>query len=658
METININDTGNVFVGKLNSNFANAGSGDIDQLTKTYPPADINTAQTPYMDGFFALRIRTSDNTWRRIGGSMYGQISFIGNFAGRQIKVTAPVGQSSYYAFLYDGEGIAELATPHFCVGESGVITVEAGASVIDDVPSDCKFLYVMCAAEGGTPNYPQVEFIVSADAYLDDKIDAEINDSFGEFDEEVDWSEYELISNVIQQSNVWSTSTTTNANHYLIPLDGVSKITAIGGDDSVIAFLNGTEIYGVPSYALDHFARISVGSTGTTYNITRDMKYLYVRAFDDNGGDHRPAKLVLTKKAAASGGGSADGKSELQKWIDEALFNEYRYYYGTPLVLLQATDLHGSLTAARKYVEVYNELQDIIDVPIHTGDSVEGAFASDFTFWATAGMDFVLNMIGNHDSRAGSSWSGAPKADVYDRYIAPYVDDWNVVQPTGVDDSSSNYYKVCYYYKDFSEQKIRLIVFDSMYHDTYEDTWFENVLTDARTNGLAVAVCSHYQVGAIVSEWQKTAFASYTYKNEEPESSLSLNDVPAQLIDAFVEAGGIFLCWISGHRHIDDMGWLDEHPNIFNIILEKSSSNRGATIESDYRTHDGSRSYGTESAYSFNLIFLFAYANKDGETPIPFPKVKVIRLGNTKDQNLRRKERVAIDVAPETKAIIGPIG
>lgn len=128
----------------------------------------------------------------------------------------------------------------------------------------------------------------------------------------------------------------------------------------------------------------------------------------------------------------------------------------------MLLSADIHNDVPSGKtdsprmlSIIEYLNAV-DAFDAGILLGDIVSDNWDNQFRHAhaiSLAEKPFLV-VIGNHDVGAGSTTSGYTDIDdVYDKYYAPTIEyaDLSVSEHTG---------KNTYYYKDFSEQKIRIIV------------------------------------------------------------------------------------------------------------------------------------------------------------------------------------------------------
>lgn len=200
--------------------------------------------------------------------------------------------------------------------------------------------------------------------------------------------------------------------------------------------------------------------------------------------------------------------------------------------------------------------------------------------------------------------------------------MENWGVTQPENADTLGK-----CYYYKDYPEKGIRLIVLDNMVmegenYDESQITWFQEVLADALDNNLAVVGAKHYSCHVVPFEgaW-----------HERNCVDMSACNVFYNAVDSFISNGGSFICWICGHSHYNVLGTVENHPNQLNITVGSCSVDNY-----QYTTREGA------AQDCFNLIS-FDTTQK---------RIKVLRVGNTIDWKLRKHEMLCINY--NTKTII----
>lgn len=295
--------------------------------------------------------------------------------------------------------------------------------------------------------------------------------------------------------------------------------------------------------------------------------------------------------------------------------------------LVLAHLSDIHGDGPNLGRIVRFTAAYKDYIDDVVCTGDisrdnASKNGVEEDFSWWASNGGEIVLMTIGNHDTNVvvgtTSNWRDFGKVNTYNKYFAPFIENWGVTQPT---DAATN--GKCYYYKDYPAYNIRVIALDCMYYDADHDTWFIDVLADARTKGYAVIVMAH-------------ALGTGGEEIECTYSAINTNAGPAILdsgeyvfctnvhsrIDDFITAGGTFICFLGGHYHRDLFGLVQgtEHKQLYSLAACAGSYAPG-------RDFDGT--LGTRSQDCFNIVAI------DPALKL----VKLFKVGCQYDNYMRQK-------------------
>lgn len=185
---------------------------------------------------------------------------------------------------------------------------------------------------------------------------------------------------------------------------------------------------------------------------------------------------------------------------------------------------------------------------------------------------------------------------AQTYQKYFAPYIANWNVICDTDT----------TYYYKDYTEKKIRLIALDVMHQTADQLTWFVNTLASALTEELHVIVALHCRAHWLMTKfevpWDDYLIAPGT--NWEDTSSYTRSNYPSNIsndyasaLDTFIANGGNFVCWIHGHTHYRLFRKLTTHTN----QLDVSVANAG-TAYAD--TSVWEREKGTQTMDDFNIL------------------------------------------------------
>lgn len=308
------------------------------------------------------------------------------------------------------------------------------------------------------------------------------------------------------------------------------------------------------------------------------------------------------------------------------------YRTQISQHLVLLHFSDMHISSDSNTKMnlsrvLEFYNAYSDKIDDILHTGDTVRDNWDDTLTEWdAIDGTENILNVIGNHDVKPGTSVTPT-LPQIYNKFISPYVSNWGVTQPTNAATNGR-----CYWYKDYTSAKIRLIGLDIMLEveerfssteRAAQRTWLETVLGDAMTNDYAVVIAQHYP--SFLTPLEGSTF------NTPPLFPIG-NELAylAPIVQDFIDDGGEFVCWLAGHTHRDCVGTLyNVENNITTNYTQLMFCVDTAKISSAVGWSDSVREYGKKSQDCMNLVSIDRYSKT-----VTFYRIgcNLNRLGMTK--------------------------
>lgn len=278
----------------------------------------------------------------------------------------------------------------------------------------------------------------------------------------------------------------------------------------------------------------------------------------------------ILLCLSVFAYGKTMAEYNPQFEDYMVQALKarnNKANLYFNCvkPFALFHFSDIHGGGEELSRLLEFYKTYNKYFDDMIHTGDNVAGNFKDDFTFWEKAGAGKVLNCIGNHDSalwteKDGFNWTYHKDKELYDRYFAPYIKDWNVVCDGHT-----------YYYKDYPEKTIRLIVINVMLtgdEDKAQHEWFEKVLNDAKEKKLNVIIGNHFACWhgtKLESQWNNTDWDSSAWFELIVKYEAS--------VDKFMKDGGEFICWFGGDTHWDFFGYNKDYPNQLSVCVDSAN-------------------------------------------------------------------------------------
>lgn len=219
-------------------------------------------------------------------------------------------------------------------------------------------------------------------------------------------------------------------------------------------------------------------------------------------------------------------------------------------PLTLLHFSDIHADKAATGRIINDSKKFGTNIDGIICTGDIVNNTAGEIAQWWYPQ----VMTCIGNHDcasysSETGYDWTALSMADRDAYYIAPFESNWGITHTSGTS----------YYYKDYSTQKIRLIVMDVMlYNDngaeaTAQTTWLEELLASAITNNLHVIIAIHAPHGGATAK--DCSFSRYGQTAMPTNTDCNTPQVVIDAVATKITEGLKFIGYLVGHTHQDNI-------------------------------------------------------------------------------------------------------
>lgn len=325
--------------------------------------------------------------------------------------------------------------------------------------------------------------------------------------------------------------------------------------------------------------------------------------------------------------------------EWKPKMQAANKRYYTSSnsnlpyPLVIAHISDIHGNWANVARYLEFCDKYSEYIDEKIQTGDLVTQYYTNSINGYInTPGSEKIINVIGNHDTyHSGGTWTQHAGLDAYNKFIAPFVSNWGVTQP-----SDAATVGKCYFYKDYAEEGVRLAFVDAMGWDADEKTWLAGVLSDARTLGRHVMVVVHFAGNNPPAQASDPVFTvagrrwstSYTIGT----SGVTLNYYNTSVyeltdtVQDFMDAGGVFIGYLQGHYHKDFAAHVARHPR--QMIYAIGGSLRDEV--SDY-SHEA----GTKMQDEFEIVSINTYTKR----------VTLYKVGANIDLNGTVKQSLCID-------------
>lgn len=297
-------------------------------------------------------------------------------------------------------------------------------------------------------------------------------------------------------------------------------------------------------------------------------------------------------------------------------------------PLEFVHFTDVHAHNKEWKRIVEYVDRYEGHIMFGLHTGDCCGTSVDDGVDLYSLAKPKnrIIYNAVGNHDTyKAYASGESPETATAEEIYNAVFSDvaDWEVVFGEGEN--------VTYYYKDFAESGIRLIVLDDQRWSDIQAEWLASVLDGAKENGLAVITASHMLTANLTERLAST----FTPVDEMPSAYGGSNLFESSIV-AFKSGGGVHICHLCGHNHFDDVGYTAD--GVLNIQVESASGSPDARLES--RRVEGTRSFDC-----FNVV----------SVDVNTKRLKIIRIGCNSNAALQDKTLLCYDY--ENKKIISGV-
>lgn len=456
---------------------------------------------------------------------------------------------------------GVILQNVPYIGESYSSLISVQSPNLIGKDLTffhapaQDCYLLFRLYKSSSPTYNVTAYDITEITGSVQDEK---DINNTM--FFWRLNYHAFTMRSRVILTEGLYGTA--TNYKHILVPVKAGQYIkVAKGTNNARLAWFTEKDTpsdNGVPPYLP---GTSCFTTTGGILRVPDGANYLYIQ-LGQSPYDYWPSyigySVDYTEVPDIVRTNDLIKTRRLLFQIKSQTRDEMNGDGPEPLVLLHYSDIHGRTTCQNRINDYREFWAEYIDDTIQTGDLVTSYWGNGSAFGdesdpATNPSKDILSVIGNHDTASYSNgeynWHAYQGKQAYDRYIGPYVANWNVVQPAG---AAENGY--CFYYKDYPNSGIRLVVIDAFDNDeTYQATqqsWLESVLADAITNELSVIMASHFRIRC--ESLLKCPFTRPGVATENPDTSIC--NVPyVAIVGDFINNGGELICWITGHSHYD---------------------------------------------------------------------------------------------------------
>lgn len=266
--------------------------------------------------------------------------------------------------------------------------------------------------------------------------------------------------------------------------------------------------------------------------------------------------------------------------------------------MLICHFSDIHGDIERFQNIMELIEYYKP--DFAIHTGDMVvwNSAESTDYFYEKIKKSDVpIYNTIGNHETfgKGGLQVGGSYTNEyLHNRYISP-------LKNIHCDSTDG------WYYTDFDSHKLRLIALNpyEYFCDDYSKRdkrsfsqkqcdWLISALDDAADKEYAVIIASHEMAEEIepaandfgfcqrfnAFPWGKPAPRAKNYIIEDIVEAFRLGkalkaeyvcDLSGEKIsiDCNFKHKGEFICYLTGHRHADFAGYLENHPGQLSITV-----------------------------------------------------------------------------------------
>lgn len=288
----------------------------------------------------------------------------------------------------------------------------------------------------------------------------------------------------------------------------------------------------------------------------------------------------------------------------------------------ILHFSDLHNSQRALERIIRFADECQWLITDLLHTGDSVAKRFTDGISAFSLPGAQKVLNIVGNHDAlnaESGYDWSNRTSNEaLYNMFFKPFSAAWGVQMEENT----------TYWYKDYDSYGFRLIGIDNtLGDDSSQLLWLDRVLSSARELGFCVVIATHCPPKNRVKI--SCGFTSVVNDYLGKGKSGTIDEQLQEIVQRFIEAGGEFVCYLSGHTHTDYLWYNKNFPQQLCVTIDSTNVSHSNYWGDTYRVE------GTKTEDLFNL---FSF---DLQQQI----IKIVRIGANVNSAMQRKSILSVN-------------
>ena len=496
------------------------------------------------------------------------------------------------------------------------------------------------------------------------------EFNEEENEDYESVPMNTFEVVSSTVVQS----------ASTFSVPYLGVTyRVSLPNGLKVRCIYGPGYSLYSSSSYVED-------GGTITIPNNNMFHRFQFAKvdgsalSIDDitNAIINGDIKVTYLRNSPSV----MDRNSESQKYAKAAMWTYHPtngYNAKNMAVFAHISDLHGDSKRFENFIEFAKAIG--VDGAISTGDNVlyTGLDGSKFMADVLAkhsGIPYV-SVIGNHEvSKTGDDGHSANMADryfnntrIFSDFIQPYANAGGYLQTEGTAAS------LPYYYIDFTEKLIRIIVLNQFDSGSYggqgkagriggtQLNWLYNTLKSTPAN-FGIIIAMHSPETTIntpqeLSDWNQTVNydggseddSGYAHDGLYDDSSRPIRTMVDALISrasttiayewtdlyshetesvsvnvdftSNVNEGVEFICYLTGHRHKDNVGYVNGSTNP-QLILNVCCGNCYIPLSSSLSFSEGEDIPRDDNGVVQDAFNILAVDRANG-------RVKVARVGSS---------------------------
>ena len=297
--------------------------------------------------------------------------------------------------------------------------------------------------------------------------------------------------------------------------------------------------------------------------------------------------------------------------------------------------SDLHNGWRNLDKMIDIANATE--VGAVINAGDTVLKYLHdpdTDFS-WYPSMVERInaafLPAVGNHDVWDSAYWQKAESIQSYNMIIFPAINGLsNVSQPSQAGEQG-----LCYYYYD--NQRIRIIVLNAMagddsveFWDSAQSEWLEATLDDALKYKKQVICVTHAPFRKDIAlrdpllNWNSVD----DYRVTDDYDNIHTHMDAVQIVQNYIDDGGTFICWLSGHTHVDEVIEAEGYEGqiMFGIASARYSFHDDGEITDDKEN---------PQFYCFDLIGV------DTKTGL----LRRVRLGWNVDKSMRTRNTMCYD-------------